>query len=116
MGDERESQFKLSEFVYGGTKISSRYNKFSEIRHIVKALDAVDEKPWRKGISVLWCDSKADSVYAAECQGVDADLKEIARELGRAFFEKCGGHNGIFVVGENVPDEFADPQWDGDEE
>lgn len=115
MSDEKGPDFDLDAFVYGGTKISSRYNKFSEIKAIVKALDAVKDKPWRKGIFSLWCDSKACATYSVECRGVDSHLKEIASELGKGFLEKIGGHNGIFVSGENAQDEFADPCWEGEE-
>ncbi|WP_337996272.1 hypothetical protein [Oleispirillum naphthae] len=113
--DEKVPEFKLDEFVYGGTTISSRYNKFKEIRAMVKALDAVSNEVWRDSIISIWCDSKAEAIYTVECAGMDAHLGWIANALGNAFYEKVGGHNGLVVRGETAPEEWVAPAWKGDD-
>ena len=112
---EKAADFKLSDVVYGGTVLSSRYNKFHEIICMIKALDAIDERPWRKNIASIWCDSKACATYSVQCSGADNVINDIANELSVAFLKRTGGHNGIYVEGERVSGVDVDPRWAEDE-
>lgn len=111
MDDEKNPEFILDELIYGGTHVSSRYNKFNEIRSMVRALDVVNRESWRGNIDRIWCDSKANAIYSVECTGADDVLERIAKSLESAFVLTSGGFNGLVVSGENSPEVWVDPNW-----
>jgi len=115
LDNKKYADFKLGEIFYGGTLLSSRFNKFHEIISMIRVLDEVNNRPWRRNVVSIWCDSKAGATYSVQCYGADNLLSFIAHELSDAFLAKTGGHNSICVEGQNAADVAIDLAWVDDE-
>lgn len=95
----------------GAVEISSRYNKAEEFDSMAGMVNGLEERH-RRLVESIWCDSKMTAYYSVKLKSCTwRQAREIAGQLEQDCCKHDGGHNGIYIEGEDGSHLFLDPIW-----
>lgn len=101
--------------LHKGVRLESRKDRPDEIDTAREIVDCLEPRV-RRGVSLIWCDSKAGSDWTIELHdGADVvHAREVAAAVRAVLRIRCGGWNGFRVLrSEWLRDPLveADPEW-----
>jgi hypothetical protein len=102
--------------VVEGVRLSSRYNRQSELDLLTRVIMALDADQ-RRRIGSIFVDSKGCAFYTIWFRPEDRDAADpVARAVADKLIELAGGYNGVDWYCDGSELGWLDPYWKGDEE
>lgn len=107
--EEAGQKAPVSDFIYRGVQIESRWAVLSELETMRKIVDAMPELMARR-VEFIWCDSKATACYTITVRE-GLWVPNLRWAITNAVMKAGRGHNGIMIEADGGNVYHIDPDW-----